>query len=407
MGALPSAKETLTMKFRLVDKGWDKELDDALRADRSSLQIVSPFIKLTAAKRLLRQGQPKRIQIITRYNLDDFYKGVSDISALRYLLENGAKIRGVKKLHAKLYIFGESRVIVTSVNLTESALTKNHEFGIVAEEAGFMTPSRQYFDDLWNRAGENLQARKLTEWDRKVTKHLAGGGHRATTPGLGDEGVDVGFSSDSVVLPGWVANAEQAFVKFFGISSSRVPFSMPVMEEVERTGCHWACTYPIGKRPRQVNDGAIIFIGRLVKEPKDILIFGRAIGMQHVPGRDDASESDIAQREWKTRWPHYIRVHGAEFVDGTLGNGVSLNELMDTFGPDAFASTQENLARKSGNTNPRKAYSQQAAVRLSAQGMNWLNERLEKSLLEHGRITPSVLKNLDWPDVPPEDSSEK
>jgi len=35
----------------------------------------------------------------------------------------------------KLYVFGDSKVIVTSANLTEVALRRNHEFGFVAEEA--------------------------------------------------------------------------------------------------------------------------------------------------------------------------------------------------------------------------------------------------------------------------------
>ena len=37
---------------------------------------------------------------------------------------NNARVRGVRNLHAKLYIFGESRAIITSCNLTEAALTR-------------------------------------------------------------------------------------------------------------------------------------------------------------------------------------------------------------------------------------------------------------------------------------------
>jgi hypothetical protein len=38
---------------------------------------------------------------------------------------------------------------------------------------------------------------------------------------------------------------------------------------------------------------------------------------------------------------NYIRVHHAEFVAGTIGNGVSLNELMDELG-QSFMATQRN-----------------------------------------------------------------
>ena len=69
-----------------------------------------------------------------------------------------------------------------------------------------------------------------------------------------------------------------------------------------------------------------------------------------------APPEDIARRRWKEKWPRYIRVHHAEFVAGTMANGISLNELMDTLGSDSFASTQRNATRGTGNTDPRRAY---------------------------------------------------
>jgi hypothetical protein len=175
---------------------------------------------------------------------------------------------------------------------------------------------------------------------------------------------------------------------------------MTVFEEVQRSGCHWACTYPKGKRPKRVPDGAIMYMGRMVKEPNDILIYGRAIGMRHAPGRDDATPEDIAQRTWKADWPHYVRVHHAEFIAGTLTNGISLNDLMDTLKSDAFMPTQRHAAKGRGNTNPRKAYMQQAAVELTAQANSWLNQRLQQAYLLHGKLAPATLRQLDWPKVP-------
>ena len=66
------------MNFRLVDSGWDKLLDDALATDKSRVRIVCPFIKETAAKRLLRHGHPTQLEVITRYDLNCFRDGVSD-----------------------------------------------------------------------------------------------------------------------------------------------------------------------------------------------------------------------------------------------------------------------------------------------------------------------------------------
>jgi hypothetical protein len=386
------------MSFRLVDAGWSEVLADAIRADRSSVRLVCPFIKKRAVESFLENARPGLLQVITRFHLGDFCDGVSDIAALRLLLRNGAMIRGVRNLHAKLYLFGERRVIVTSANLTEAALLRNHEFGFVAEDAGIINHCRKYFDDLWGRAGQNLSAERLTEWERKVTNYLASGARPTAATGLGDEGVNAGIISEPIAFPALVGDAGQAFVKFFGEGDNREDRSRAVVEEVRRSGCHWACTYPKDKRPRQVQDGALMFMGRLVKEPNDILIFGRAVGMRHEPGRDDATAADITLRTWKERWPHYVRVHHAEFISGTLANGISLNDLMASLKSDAFVPTQRNAGKGEGNTDPRRAYMQQAAVELTPQAIAWLNGRLEFAYAQHGKLAPDVLEQLDWPE---------
>ncbi len=289
------------MNLRIVDAGWDAVLSDAIRDDRSSVQLVCPFINKRTVERFLENGKPGVLQVITRFHLGNFCDGVSDISALRLLLQNGAMIRGVRNLHAKLYLFGESQAILTSANLTEAALLKNHEFGFVSKDSGIMSHCRQYFESLWLRAGKNLSTERLAEWERKVTNSLTSGARSTFATGLGDEGVEVGITTEPTTFSALVEDAGQAFVKFFGESDNRADRNLPVLEQVQRSGCHWACTYPKGKRPRQVQDGALIFMGRLLKEQNDILVFGRAVGMHHELGRDDATDADLAIRPWKVK----------------------------------------------------------------------------------------------------------
>jgi HKD family nuclease len=393
------------MTVRLVDAGWGAELTAALRADTSEFRVICPFIKAGALDRLLSLN-PANIQVITRFNLGDFAEGVSDIAALRMLLDAGAQVRGVRKLHSKLYLFG-SRAIVTSANLTKAALDSNHEFGLVTDDAPIIATCRAYFDDLWQRGARNLSHDQVDAWEEIVTRHRALGGRPSSQTGLGDFGADAGGAGPPPVrMPTVIADARQAFVKFLGEGNNRVPLSFTNIEEIERAGCHWAVAYPASKRPSGVQDDAIIFIGRLTRDPNDIRVFGRAVGMRHRPGRDDATAADIALRPWKEKWPRYIRVHHAEFVAGRMENGVSLNELMDTLAADSFAPTQRNALRGDGNADPRKAYRQQAAVELSAEGFSWLGERLQAAFDEHGMVPQDTLDQLDWPvlqDVAPED----
>ena len=388
------------MTTRLVDSGWSREIAEALRADAGELRIISPFIKLGALQRML-SAKPKAVKAITRFNLADFAEGVSDIAALRQLLASGGSVRGVRYLHAKMFLFGSKRAIVTSANLTEAALNRNHEFGIVSEDQEIIAACHRYFDDLWKRGGADLMATQLDQWDATVTRHRTEGGRPNRPAGLGDFGADAGVMTPPLTaLPIVVADAPQAFVKFLGEGDNRVPLSFSTIEEIERAGCHWSVAYPATKRPRVVKDDAVIFIARLTHDPNDIRVFGRAIGMRHVPGRDDATPEDIARRDWKATWSRYIRVHQAEFVAGTMANGVSLNELMGALGANSFAPTQRNGARGEGNTDPRRAYQQQAAVELSAEGFAWLGERLQAAFDRHGRVPQDDLDKLDWPQVP-------
>ena len=382
--------------IRLVDARWGRELTSAIRADPREVRIVCPFIKEGALRHLLshRLGD---VQVITRFNLADIADGASDVKALRMLLDAGASIRGVRNLHAKLYLFGTSRAIITSANLTEAALTRNQEFGVVADDAAVIAACRDYFDGLWQCGSSDLSHDMLDSWEKIVTRHRAAGGRPNRARGLGDFGADAGLATTlPVSLPAIVTDADKAFVKFLGEGDNRVSVSFATIEQIKQAGCHWAVAYPANRRPRSVEDGAVMYIARLTDEP-DIRVFGYAIGIKHHPGRDDASPEDIALRPWKEKWPRYIRVYHAEFVAGTMASGVSLNELMDALGSDSFTPTQRNAARGTGNTDPRRAYMQQAAVELSSQGISWLGERLQAAFDEYGKVPQNTLDQLDWP----------
>ena len=117
----------------------------------------------------------------------------------------------------------------------------------------------------------------------------------------------------------------------------------------------------------------------------DIRIHGRAIAVAHQEGRDEATQADINRRDWRERWPCYFRVHHAEFVAGTLANGVSLYTMMDILGTNAFATTQARVANGLP-ADPRMSIRQQAHVRLSTQGLEWIHRELENAMAGYGKL---------------------
>jgi len=380
----------------LTDRGWERLFDDAMSGAPGRLRIICPFIKRGTVERLLSRQLPPAIEVLTRFNLRDFCDAVCDVEALRLLMERGARIRGIRNLHAKVYLFGRKRAIVTSANLTRAALRSNHEFGFVSGDPAVLQFCETYFDGLWAKSAPDLSSDRLADWEQDVIRHRL----RGAPPylgGLRDEGVDVGLPPEDAPTAAPDPIGFRSFVKFFGASNEREDRSASVWDVVDDTGCHWACTYPKDRRPRQVEDGSIMFMARLVRDPDDIIVFGRGIGVRHEPGRDDASPEEIRHRGWKKSWPHYVRVHHANFVSGTLHAGVSLYEMMDELATDSFVTTQQNARRGTGNTEPRAAYRRHPQVELTAQGYRWLAERLDDAFAKHGLLSPAALSGLDWP----------
>jgi hypothetical protein len=197
-----------------------------------------------------------------------------------------------------------------------------------------------------------------------------------------------------------VSNSSQAtsrgFVKFFGQGNNRSPCDRSVFDAVKISGSHRICTYPRGRRPRAIRDGDLMFMGHLVSGPNDIKVYGRAVALAYEEENDDAGAEEIARRPWLERWPHFIRVHDMEFVDGTLGDGASLSELMDELGAHAFGPTAENADRGVGNVDPRQSIRQAAAIRLSEAGVSWLEEELELAFRRYGRVWAEEVEGLDW-----------
>jgi hypothetical protein len=395
------------MDVRLVDRSWGEELARCYRAHPKAPRIICPFIKGNALWHVVGDALPPDLRVITRFDLQGFVGGVSDIWALMDVLEGGGEVRGIRGLHSKVFIFGNSSAAVTSANLTHHGLNTNAEFGCISSLPDFVEACQNYFDELWHRSAPSVTAEQLSNWDQKVAQVQLSGAGPGSEAALPDYGADVGQAGGfpafgemaqaaGIHRPRWLDEAPHGHVKFFGQGNDRAPWSLSILDEVAGSGSHWACTYPQNRRPRQVEDGDVMYLSRMVEHPNDYLVYGRAAATAYVDGRDDATPGDIAIRPWKAEWPHYIRVHNAEFIAGTLANGIRLSALIDDLGADSFGPTQENALRGSGNTNPRMSVRQHPAVRLSPEGLEWINGHFDAALEQHGRLPADVLAGLDW-----------
>ncbi len=218
----------------------------------------------------------------------------------------------------------------------------NQEFGVLTEDKTAFGTCHNYFEGLWDQAQSDLKVKCIDAWETELKDYLVKHGNIFDMGSLNDYGSKVGFEPDTeTLIPPIFSEQQKSFVKFVGSSDNRVSHETPIIKELENSECHKVLAYPRNRRPINVSKGSIMFIARLEKDPVDILIFGRAIAKEYEEGRDDASEEDINRRSRRERWSHYIRVRNAEFVAGTMDEGISLYEMMNELGSDAFEPTKK------------------------------------------------------------------
>jgi len=376
--------------LQILTQNWHPRFEELINSS-SLIRIISPFVTKDAVE-LPPHGRRRTIHLITRFNLEDFLSGVSDLSALKHLVESGAKIRGVKGLHSKLYIFDNRSVIVSSANLTRGGLFNNLEFGVYIERKRIVEEAIEYFKRLWGK-GAKFSFRKVIRWERKIGEARARRGRRGNLGGqLPDEGASI---KQSRILK---QIEKRFFVKFDGTDKSRADSNEKVRDILKGGVHHFACTYPKGKRPRQVKHGDIVYMAYITKNPRGIAIYGRAEGIAHKEGRDDATPKDKKRWQFLKWWPHYIRVFHSVFLDGRLSECIRLDDIIRRHESMAFASTARNKKSGSGNTNPNKAIMQQPGVEITPQAAQTLKNLFDRKILKLGTVPDSFIERLDKPE---------
>ena len=150
----------------------------------------------------------------TRILCDD-KMGITNPKAVRLMLEAGVDVRafsGAQVYHPKLYLSsvnGSSRAMLGSANLSESALLRSVEVGILLEDQGGALA--QWFDEMFVEFGAEFDDARLAKLDRAFARRMKSElGYRPTDPPVepnlnqshdGRELVDALFSG----LPSYIA----------------------------------------------------------------------------------------------------------------------------------------------------------------------------------------------------------
>lgn len=366
--------------MKILKENWFSNFVNELKKSKD-LKIISPFIGDNMVDHLINNWNGNAVQVITRFNLNDFRSGVSSIRGLKKLVENGAMIKGIQGLHSKAYIFDTKTVIITSANFTNGGFFNNYELGIKSDVKEEVNESLSYFNYLWSFNNSILDFDTIVEWENIISKNKI----TLNVSNLEDCGTSI--------IKKIIGN-KNYFIKFYGTADDRANWDENVDDLIDGTHCHFAVTFPeeIG-RPIRYNEGDIVYMARMI-DNGEYAIFGKAIARKHDRIRDVASEEDKKQIKWKKYYPIYIRVHSGEFLNTTFKNCPKMGIMMSELGYECFRSTKKRHENGEHNINPRLVLKQKPDVWLSEEGAFWVEQKFQDAKKKYSLIEQSFIDDL-------------
>ena len=159
---------TLLLEDGTPHRRHRKRLAELLANCDDTIRIASAYV----TERQLLTGAPKRdVRLLTSLVPIDVASGATSLESLNSLIQMGVSCRSLParpRLHAKVYIFGSSRAVVTSANFTGNALDSNIEAGVETTGAEAHKLAA-WFDRLWHSA-RPITVKQLLELHRQTAK---------------------------------------------------------------------------------------------------------------------------------------------------------------------------------------------------------------------------------------------
>lgn len=137
-----------------------------IKNTQGTVRVASPYV---TDRDLLISVKNRKVFLLTSLSPMDIVSGSTSIEALQLLIKSGVECRNLPnhpRLHAKVYIFGNSSAVVTSANLTRSAFDSNIEVGVQIDR-GSIAQLKTWFNKFWEKA-HPLSASQLTKLQQQA-----------------------------------------------------------------------------------------------------------------------------------------------------------------------------------------------------------------------------------------------
>lgn len=134
---------------KILNGAFYDEFMNLVEGSNNEIKLCAPFIKTGIINDIFKYKKRNvNIKAVTNVKLMSFYRKVLDIDALSKIIISDGELYNYPTLHAKIYIFDDNRLIITSANLTETGLKKNKEYGILTDECPLVESANIDFDQM-------------------------------------------------------------------------------------------------------------------------------------------------------------------------------------------------------------------------------------------------------------------
>jgi hypothetical protein len=148
--------------MKILKTPWKSDFLSLVADSKKSIKITSPFIKTNICNEMLaHKKKGTTLEVITSFKLPNIHSGSLDLDGLESILNENGVVKNFSKLHSKIYLFDEQKVIITSGNLTNGGMVNNFEYGIFVSDKNLVKNVVDDFSKL--SAHENAGRVKLED----------------------------------------------------------------------------------------------------------------------------------------------------------------------------------------------------------------------------------------------------
>jgi len=122
--------------MEILKTPWKDDLMKLVSQSKKSIKITSPYVKENICNELLsNKNVDAQLELITTFKLMNIHTGSLDLNGIENIINKNGVVKNYPKLHSKIYLFDDEKVIITSSNLTNGGLMNNYEYGIYTTNA--------------------------------------------------------------------------------------------------------------------------------------------------------------------------------------------------------------------------------------------------------------------------------